>query len=56
LSQALKNLSEIAVNVNEAIRKRDNVIRFQELCKEGIDLGKFSKSTNHFIRDGVVKV
>lgn len=56
LTQALKNLSEIAVNVNEAIRKRDNVIRFQELCKEGIDLGKFSKSTNHFIRDGVVKV
>eukprot|EP01126_Amoeba_proteus_P030113 TRINITY_DN29863_c0_g1_i1.p1 TRINITY_DN29863_c0_g1~~TRINITY_DN29863_c0_g1_i1.p1 ORF type:complete len:610 (-),score=100.54 TRINITY_DN29863_c0_g1_i1:289-2118(-) len=56
LKQALKALQEIAVKVNESVKRRENTMRLDEMQKEGFDLSKFVISTRYLIKDGVVKV
>eukprot|EP01126_Amoeba_proteus_P004488 TRINITY_DN11496_c0_g1_i1.p1 TRINITY_DN11496_c0_g1~~TRINITY_DN11496_c0_g1_i1.p1 ORF type:complete len:1168 (-),score=238.79 TRINITY_DN11496_c0_g1_i1:50-3553(-) len=56
LKEALECIQNVAVLVNESVRRRENSVRLDELHKEGFDLSNFIVSSRHLIKDGIVKV
>eukprot|EP01126_Amoeba_proteus_P029486 TRINITY_DN2908_c0_g1_i7.p1 TRINITY_DN2908_c0_g1~~TRINITY_DN2908_c0_g1_i7.p1 ORF type:complete len:682 (-),score=128.01 TRINITY_DN2908_c0_g1_i7:199-2244(-) len=56
LKEALDCIHNVAASVNEAVRRRENTVRLDEMQKEGFDLSSFIVSTRHLVKDGIVKV